>query len=560
MFQFIRKHQAIGLIFIGIVIVSFVIFFSPNQGERGARVPTGALGSIGGRPVERDEYLSALKEARLAYMLRNQGQWPGRGGRDWDESREVLTRLFLLNEAKQLGVVVTDEVAAARILELPFLKDERTGNFNRAAYDSFVASRLAEGGLNRKDFERFMRHEVALEHLVQLGGMSGALVTPREAEARYRAGNDRFDARLVLFSASNHLASVDLNPTNLLRFYSNRVAAYRIPERLQVRYVTFAETNFFAEADQQLAANTNLATILDAQYSQRGADSFRDASNNVKTPEAAKEDIKAEFRKGLALNAARKKANEFANRLYQMEASAESLSKLAQEMGQTAMTTAPFSQNGMPFEFKVNAEFPRKAFALSAEEPFATPFIGEDAVIVFAFDKRIPSEVRPFQEVEASVREAVRRTESRSAAEAEGQKFRDAAQAALGQGKTFDAIATEAGLKSIVVTNLSSETTSVPDLPPRLTVGELLRVAGELQPGKLSPFTASGDGGFVLFLDARNPVPDDVLKTELPTFLTQQRQFGRFTTFNEWERKRFAAADVKVPGASGMTNAPVATP
>lgn len=558
MFQFIRKHQAIGLIFIGIVIVSFVIFFSPNQGGRAGRVPAGALGSIGGKPIERDDYLSALKEARLSFMLRNQGQWPGRSAREWDENREVLNRLFMLSEAKRLGVVVADDVAAARILELPFLNDERSGGFSRPAYDRFLGMIQSEGGLSRADFEQFMRHEVAVEHLVNVGGMSGGLVTPREAEARFRSGNDQYSAQLVHFSASNYLASVNLNPTNILQFYSNRVAAYRIPERLQVRYVKFAVSNFLADTDQQLAANTNLAALVEAQYTQRGADAFRDAANNVKTPEAAKEEIREDFRNGFALNLARKKANEFANRLYQMDSTADSVTKLAAEVGLVAQSSPPFVQGGVPVGLGVDNEFSRKAFGLSQDEPFATPYVGQDGVYVFAFEQKIPSEVRPFQDVEASVTEAVRRTESRAGAEEAGRKFSEAVKAALGQGKAFSAIAAEAGFTSMVLTNFSSETTALDGLPSRLTPGDLLRAASDLPAGKVSGFTPAADGGFVLFLEARNPVPDEKVKAELPTFISQQRQFGRFSAFSDWERKRFAAADVKVPGASNGTNAPAA--
>lgn len=561
MFQFIRRHQAIGLIFIGIVIVSFVIFFSPNQGG-GTRMPAGSLGSIGGRPIEREEYLSALKEARLTYFLRNQGQWPsGRAGGDWDERREVTSRLFLLDEAKRLGVSVTDEVAAARILDLPFLNDERTGGFSRTAYDRFLQVILEDGGLNRQDFEQFMRNEVAIEHLVNVAGTSGALVTPREAEARYRVGNDRYAGKLVYFSATNYLSVVDLSPTNVLQFYSNRVAAYRIPERVQVRYVKFAATNFTADVDKDLASNTNLAAILDAQYAQRGADSFRDATGNVKTAEAAKEEIREELRRGLALNVARRKANEFANRLYQMEPGAESLTRLGQETSMEVGTSTPFTQNGVPMGLGVNLEFTRKAFALSAEEPFATPFVGEDGVYVFAFEARIPSEVRPFEEVEASVTDAVRRTESRAGAEAAGRGFAEAAAAALSQGKDFEAIAREAGFQAVVLTNFSSETSGLAELPTRLTLGEVLRVAADLQPGKVSPFTPGGEGGFVLCLDSREPVPAEKVQQELPGFLTQQRQFGRFAAFSEWERKRFAVADIRMPGSGSNTNAPgAATP
>ncbi len=560
MFQFIRKHQAIGLIFIGVVIVSFVIFFSPNQGGGAGGMPTGALGSINGRPIDRAEYLSAMKEARLTYMLRNQGQWPGRGGRDWDENREVLNRLFLLEEARGLGVVVADDVVVARIRELPFLNDERTGGFSLPAYDRFLAMLQTEGGLSRGDFEQFMRHEVALEHLVQVGGMSGSLVTPREAEARYRLGSDRYSGRLVYFSATNHLAEANLSPTNLLQFYSNRVAAYRIPERMQVRYVKFAMTNFFAEADQELASNTNLPAMVEAQYTQRGADSFRDAANNVKPADIAKEEIRGEFRKGFALNLGRIKANEFANRLYQMDPTADSLTQLATEMGMTAESSPPFTQGSIPIGLAVNSEFTRKAYGLSKDEPFATPSIGEDGIYVFAFERTIPSEVRPFQDVEASVIEAVRRTESRTAAEKAGSKFAEAATAALAEGKTFEAFATEAGYQSLAVTNFSNETRILDGLPSRLTVGELVRVAAELAPAKVGPFTPAADGGFVLYLDSRDPVADDTLKEALPEYLTQQRLYGRYGAFSDWERKRLATADVNLPGIGGTaaTNTPAA--
>lgn len=173
MFHFFRKHQALALIFIGIVIVSFVIFFSPNQKMgRGGMMDGGALGTINGRLVERGEYFEALREAELGHRLRT-GEWPSRGSRDWDETRDVIQRLTLLDAAERLGVRVTDEVAAARIVELPFLQDEKTGVFSRAAYDQLLAF-IQQHGLTRVDFERFMRHEVAINHLVQLSGMSGA--------------------------------------------------------------------------------------------------------------------------------------------------------------------------------------------------------------------------------------------------------------------------------------------------------------------------------------------------------------------------------------------------
>jgi hypothetical protein len=556
MFQFIRKHQAIGLIFIGIVIVSFVIFFSPNASDGGGGMEDGAFGSIGGEPIRRSDYIAAAREARLSFMLRS-GNWPGQSGQDWNEQQEVFNRLFLMSEAKRLGISVTDAVAASRIVELPFLQDEKTSAFSRPGYDQFLALIQRDNGMMRGDFEQFMRHEIALQHLVQLGGMSGALVPPREAEARYRQSNEQFAGQVVLFAASNYLAQVNLNPTNLTQFYSNRLAEYRTQERVIVRYVRFAATNFMAEADEKLAANTNLTAILDSEYTRRGAEAFRDPQGQPMTAEAAKAQLKEEFRKSLALDAGRRKANEFANKLYQMDAKPESLNALAQENNLAVQTSVPFDQFRPPADMRVPQTFNRQAFALSAEEPFATPLVGDDGVYVFAFEGRIPSEIQPFEAVQARVTDTLRRTESRALAEKAGRDFVSSSALAIAQGKTFEAAAVAAGFKSVTVTNISSKAPSVAELGPRITMDQLLRVAREVPVGSVAPFTPAFDGGFVLFVQSRSDAPAEAMATELPEYLTQTRQFGRFSAFSEWEKKRFASADVKIPGGGATsTNAP----
>lgn len=565
MFQFIRKHQAIGLIFIGIVIVSFVIFFSPNQGGDGPGRPS-TYGTVNGEPISQQDYMSLRAEVRLTRMLREGGNWPtdGRGG--YEEFKEVLNRAFLLQEAERLGVVVTDPVAAARILELPFLRDEKTDAFSRAAYDQFLQMIARDGGMTQAGFEEFMRHEVAIQHLVQVGGSSGYLVPPREAEARYRAANEQFSGQLVTFSPSNFVARVNMDPTNLVQFYSNRMASFRIPEKVVVRYVRFASTNFLAEADQTLGSNTNLAAAIEAEYQRQGAEAFKNAQNQTSSAEEAKAQLKEQYRKRLALESARKKANEFANKLYELDSVPDSLNKLAAENGLSVEISQPFDQFRAPMDMRVPTSFNRSAFALSAEEPFATPVLGEDAVFVFAFDHRVPSSIQPYEVVQQNVVFLYRDAESRAMAEKAGRDFATQAALALDAGKTFEAAAEEANLSVITLTNFSRTVPSLPELGGRLTVSELLRTAEEVPAGKVAPFAPGGDGGYVLFVSGRTPPPAEQVAKETPEFLAQLRQYGRYTSFNEWERRRFLAADIRGPGGvpapggvmASRTNAPAA--
>ena len=141
----------------------------------------------------------------------------------------------------------------------------------------------------------------------------------------------------------------------------------------------------------------------------------------------------------------------------------------------------------------------RPTVGMAPEEPFATPFVGEDGVYLVAFERRIPSDIQPLEAVLPRVTDSLRRSESRALATAAGRAFEARAQEGLAGGKSLDALATEGGLTAITLTNFSRATPTLPELGPRLTVSELLRVAADLEPGSLSEFTPAADGGFLAF-------------------------------------------------------------
>src|SRR5690606_30863284 len=151
--------------------------------------------------------------------------------------------------------------------------------------------------------------------------------------------------------------------------------------------------------------------------------------------------------------------------------------------------------------------------------------------------------------------ESLRRTQSRSLAEAAGRDFASSVTNAIAEGKSFEAAAAEANYSVITVTNVSRTTTSLPEIGPRLSVFDILRAASDLEPGQTSPFISAVDGGFVLHLTASDPIPEEIVASELPQFLQQARQVGRISSFMEWQRRRFAEAEVRGSARSATTNA-----
>ena len=314
MFGTIRKHQKwLWVVIITLTVISFVVYFSPYQRvSRGLGGKQVNLGSIDGQPVTVESYREAQDDVYLRYLLAH-GDWPDKDATakqmGFDEQRETYYRLLLLQKIKALNVQVSSKSIGRVAADI--LRSYRRGAVG--SLDSFERQILQSRGMTAEDFERFLRHELGLQQLINVAGLCGTLVTPAEAKALYRHEHEELTAAMVAFPATNRLARVTATPEALAQFYTNQMARYRLPERVQVSYVKFDLTNFWAAADQEMTKLTNfaalvqsgiiagadqamatfanLAAVIDAIYEQRGTNYYREAGS----PEEAKQLIREEL-------------------------------------------------------------------------------------------------------------------------------------------------------------------------------------------------------------------------------------------------------------------------
>ena len=549
MFGHIRRHQKwLMVVFSALVIVSFVIFIDPTTGRRGRGISRGGsseFGYMNGRAISAEEFAEAKTEAKLEYLF-STGRWP-----EEDESsqqffnldNQIPRRLFLAEKLRDFNIQATDDAVADWIARE--FRDRKTGAFQIEVYQQFAKTRLPRGRVSEPAFLDFVRHQVGIEQLASIAGLSGSLITPREAEAAYRQQNEQLSAEVVLFPMSNYLASVEVSAEALAQYYTNTMANYRIPERVQVSYLKFAATNFLAEADQQLAQVTNLTAQLEGIYQQHGADSYQDVDGKTMPREAAIQKIKEEQRQRMALMSARKKAAEFMEQLdelnHKQPKQLDNLEKLAAATGYQSAVTEPFTQQEGPKDITVFDTFAKAAFALTPEEPMAgEPILSEDAVYVIALKKRIPSEVQPLDAVRDQVAASFRQREATEAAHKAGQAFYNVLTNGLAQAKSFEAVCLEAG---VIAHKLPPLSLSMRSLPPewegRVDLSLLKDLASNLSPGGTSRFQPTRDGGLIVHLSSRQPVDDAKMKAELPAFVANLRAERRREALSEWFRKEF---------------------
>jgi hypothetical protein len=121
-------------------------------------------------------------------------------------------------------------------------------------------------------------NEVVIQQLIQTLGLAGTFVTPQEAAAAYQREHQEVSAQIVFFSASNFVSQVMVTPEAVAQFYTNYLAQYRLPDRVQVSYVEFNLTNFLTQSRAEWA-KTNFEENVNATYLQYGMSAFPDTKH-----------------------------------------------------------------------------------------------------------------------------------------------------------------------------------------------------------------------------------------------------------------------------------------
>ena len=544
----LRKHQTwLWSVIIAAVIVSFVIYFTPSISRDRGGVSRGQFGSMHGRALTRKQFVEAYTESQLSQFLRT-GTWPDAGdarrtGVDLD--RMARERIVLIDRLEALGVEVGDASVAAWI-EQNFAHPDQPGSA-RLMYEALV-KQLDRYNVTEGDLVRYIRHEIGISHLVAVAGVAGELVTPREAEMHYRRQNERLEAEAVVFSSSNYLASVNLDPEAVAQFYTNRLAAYRIPEKVQVQFVRFDFTNFLSQAEAALSRRTNLTAELDALYAQAGANRFLDTNGQVLPPDAAKARIRDELLQNESRMAARRAAAVFGTELENIKpVQADNLATLAAQKELPVTTLAPFSEMEGPRELNVRPTFARTAFALTPQEPISPPVVGEDAVYLLALKGRVPSEVPSLEAVRDRVTEEFRREQARLLAREAGTNFVTSLTNALAAGQSFSDACAAAQVTPIPLPKFSASSRNLPDWDRRVNFEQVRAASASLRAGTASNLLLTADGAMLVYLKTREPVTDAELKDALPPFLTDLRQQRQFEGFSDWFRHQILETRIDMP-------------
>lgn len=532
----IRKHSAWLWWLIAIATIVAFVGWNINPGTRNGSGRSGGLGMLYGKPVTEDQVEAAKREFEIDFWLRNH-EFPNQSVSRAEMDQAIYQRLMIKAKAQELGIHVGPEAqatAANNILASIGRSVSRDGK--PVQMSQFVERVLQPAGLTTVDFQRFVTDYLAQQELMEAVAMNGSLVSPQEASQLYDHDHQEFSAQAVFFTASNFESQVTVSPAAVATFYSNNIAnLYRLPNRVQLNYIEYNLTNYFAPAEQKIG-KTNITTQVDTIFAQRGLE----AVPGAKTPEEAKAKIRDAIVRNEAMKEASDDAKQFLTKLFAIDnVTGASLVTLAKSEGLAVRATAPFSEKDGPEEFLQEPELAQqisaKAFELNNESPFFTsPVPTSDAVYVIGLANDLPSAIEPLNLIHDRVVQDYQREQAIILARTAGSKFYGTAVTQMATGKTFAQAAMASGQAPIALKPFSLSSGDIPEADNFADPRQIKQAAAETQVGHVSAFQATADGGFVLFVQSMLPVDEAAKKSDLPAYLSQVRRSRQNEAFNLW--------------------------
>jgi hypothetical protein len=525
----IRKHSSwLWWIVAGLTIISFV-WWGATPGTRNGGGRYAGYGTIYGKPVTREEFAAAQRDFYLYYWRRN-GEFPNASVSRTDIDRGVYERIILKAKASQLGIHVGEDaqIAAANDFLAALGRDGQA-----VPMSAFVERILQPAGFTAADFQQFIADDLAIEQLVQTMGLSGALIPPQEAGQLFDREHQEVSAQAVFFSGTNYLSKVTATPGAVAQFFTNNMAYYRLPARVQVNYVAFELSNFMAAAEQKIGA-TNLTAQTETAYAQKG----QELAPEAKTPAEAKATIRQLIIRQAAGALATEKARQFLTTLFAIATDPplpQNFVALAQTNGLVAHLTAPFSEAEGPAEFTAPPKLVEDAFKLNPDSPFSTkPIPGSDAVYIIGLARQLPSEIPTLEEIRGRVIRDYQDHEAAILARTACTNFYFSAAVQVAAGKTFAQAALAAGQTPFALKPFSLSTTEVPEAEGHTDANEMKRAAFTTEPGHVSHIMLTAEGAFLMYVQSLLPVDEALKSSDLPQYLSQMRRQRELEAFNVW--------------------------
>lgn len=403
MFDFIRRHQRLVLIFLTVLIVpSFVVFGVHGWQEYAS--DAGTIAKVGDQTVTRQEYDSVLR----AQAERMQQMFGGAVDASQINTPEMRTAVLdnliqqklLMQETLKKNLSVPDAQVREALLAIPAIAQMRRpdGSIDEAKYEQLLAAQ----NLTPQRLEAQVRFELASNQLpasVQASAMLPKTVIDRFAQLR---AQER-EVSALTFPAAEYAGKVAPTAQQIQAYYDAHKAAFQTPESAEIQYVVLDPKAMPASA-QSAASDDVLRKMYNDNLKQYTTPEERRASHIlIASPSDASpaEHAKAKAKAEALLAQLKQHPNDFA--------------KLATENSDDPGSKANGGDLGYFQRDAMVKPFADAAFALKSEGEVSDVVKSDFGYHIIKLTGIKPGQTKSFEEVKPQLAEQYRQQESAKA-------------------------------------------------------------------------------------------------------------------------------------------------
>ncbi len=218
-------------VFIGFVFVDFGGISPVAPGG-----PSDAAATVGGEKITYPQFQRAY-ESQEAFLRQTYGDGFTREtarqiGLPMQVMNELIAQRILRDEARRIGLQVTDAELRKAILEQAAFRDEQGRFIGEESYRAL----LRRAGYTPESFEAAMRGDLLTEKLQTILADS-VYVSDAEVERAYRDQVERAEIRYLQLPVARFAGQVSVEPAAVEGYFAERREEFRLPEKRRVSYL-----------------------------------------------------------------------------------------------------------------------------------------------------------------------------------------------------------------------------------------------------------------------------------------------------------------------------------
>ena len=523
------RNKVVWWIIGGIVIITFVGWFSPRGGCDTGKAQTNQIGSLDGKPVTDAELRQARFNNYLGLCLTVGHVINITPRLDKELRAQSWKRIAALRAARELNITASPDEVLAVLKRDPQFQSE--GVFNKQRYQMFCQNVLGTLNASVAQFEQQLAENIILQ---KLHNITASAVWLGPAELKRMASRYADSFRVDYITLGTNLvdaADVKVSEADMLAYYTQHTNEFLVPAKASVKYVEIPISTYLAKAVEKVDTNA----IEDYYISH--SDEFSTVDTNgakVVTPiERVSKVISNTLLHTAATQLARDAGNELGDSLVpDREGSAPSFEAVAAKAKLTIHKTGLFDAETELPGIDAGLAFNAAAFRLrpTADESFSDAIAGSNHVYLMSLTTNTEAYIPEFTAVREKVRPLATAKASLDALFKKGQDLHNYFESGLAKKQSFATLARQKAL------NVStSELFSANSAPDALSSSEILNDITVRNAGELSDVLPGTSGFMIAYVVERRPAGEEELSTiQNQVVMNVIRRRARIV-FGDWE-------------------------